>query len=56
MVFIDIAGLHDSDGKLIEYVNRFILRTLFQKLREVKFILPITEAEFTENRANGVRD
>lgn len=56
MVFVDIAGLKDTGQTLIEYVNRFILRCLFQKLKEVKFILPIQIQEFTINRANGVKE
>ena len=29
MVFIDIAGLNDASGRLIEFINRFMLRKLF---------------------------
>lgn len=42
MIFIDVAGLNDTSGPLMEFINRFILRSLFQKLEKVKFIVPIT--------------
>lgn len=41
-IFIDVAGIKDTCGNLVEYVNRFMLRSLFQKLHKIKFIVPMT--------------
>lgn len=41
-VWVDIAGLNDAGGKFMCLTNGFITKHLFQIVRCVKFIMPIT--------------
>ena len=39
--FVDIAGLQDTGGELIDFCNTFIIKNIFQKAKTVKFIIPM---------------
>lgn len=40
--YVDIAGLSDSGGDLIEFTNQFINKYLFSKADQIKFLIPIS--------------
>jgi len=40
--FGDIAGLHDTGGELIELVNSFVTKKIFQMAKWVKILILIT--------------
>lgn len=43
LVWADIAGLHDTRGQLVDFINSFIGKKLFNIVSNVKFIIPFTE-------------
>lgn len=55
-LFADVAGLSDTNGILIEFINMFIIKCIFQRVKRVRFIVPITQAQITNNRGIGVRE
>lgn len=52
----DIAGLQDTDGHLIAFINSFVNKKIFQITREVKFIVPFTYAQISQQRGKLVRE
>lgn len=53
--FADIAGLNDTGGDTIEYVNSFITKEIFRHANTVKFLVPITLNQIMEDRGHSVR-
>jgi len=43
VVYADIAGLQDTSGDLVEFINCFVTRKIFQMGKNVRFIVPFTE-------------
>ena len=41
-MFADVAGLGDTGGILIELVNCFLIKEIFQRSRTVRFLIPLT--------------
>ena len=41
-VWVDIAGFGDSSGDLIEYINTFIDKKIFNIANDVKILMPFT--------------
>ena len=50
--FADIAGLNDTGGDTIEFVNSFITKEIFRMARSVKFLLPITLNQIMEGNTS----
>ena len=50
LLWVDIAGFEDSSGKLIEYINTFIDKKIFQIAKDVRILIPFTEKQFKEER------
>ena len=44
LMFADIAGLHDTDGEIIDYINCFMNKKIFNTASRVSFIVPFTPA------------
>jgi len=42
VLYADIAGLQDTRGNLMEFVNKFVTKYLFMKSKRIKFIVAIT--------------
>jgi len=42
LVFADIAGLNDAGGVLMNLVNCFVSKKIFQISKSVRFLIPIT--------------
>lgn len=53
--FVDIAGLNDTGGELIDFCNTFIIKHIFQIAKTVKFIVPIPLAQISDIRGRGPR-
>ena len=41
-VYLDVAGLNDSGGKLFEYVNQFTVKYIFSLAKKVRIVIPMT--------------
>ena len=41
-VYLDVAGLKDSGGKLFEYVNQFTVKYIFSLAKKVRIVIPMT--------------
>lgn len=41
-LYADIAGLMDTGGDLLEYINCFVNKKLFNMAKRVRFLFPIT--------------
>ena len=52
-VFIDIAGLNDTGGNLIELVNCFITKQIFKAAKQVKILLLLTKAQISCTQINS---
>lgn len=53
--FADIAGLNDTGGDTIEFINSFITKEIFRNANSVKFLVPITLNQIMEDRGFSVR-
>ena len=42
VIYADIAGLNDSGGYLIEFINCFVTKELFKRTKHIRFIVAIT--------------
>jgi hypothetical protein len=56
LYYVDIAGLHDSGGDLIQFINCFVNKSIFLRASQVKFLFPITYNQIKENRGANVRE
>lgn len=54
-VWADIAGFNDTNGEMIETINCLINKIIFNKVRSVRFLVPITHQQITVSRGNEVR-
>jgi len=48
--YVDIAGLQDTDGHMIEFVNQFINKKVFSLAQEIKIMIFITQKSIEEAR------
>ena len=48
--FVDIAGLEDTAGPMIEYVNQFINKKVFSLAQDLKVLIFITRSSPFESR------
>lgn len=55
-VYVDVAGLQDSRGDLIELVNIFINKELFRRSNSVRFLLPIPHGQINDARGQATRE
>ena len=53
-IWADIAGFGDSSGDLIEYINTFIDKKLFNVAQDVKIVMPFTAGQIDEQRGGIV--
>lgn len=56
VVWADIAGLQDTGGQLISFINSFVNKKIFQLAKEVKFLVPLTSLQLSDSRGKGVRE
>lgn len=55
-IWTDIAGLLDSGGDLIQFINSFLNKKIFSLVKEVKFLVPFTVNQIREQRGQSVRE
>ena len=53
-VFADVAGLHDTDGDLIDYVNGFVNKKIFNIANKISFIVPFTQTQLRDARGKHI--
>ena len=50
VLYADIAGLMDTGGDLLEYINCFVNKKLFNMADKVRFLFPMTFDSIKEER------
>jgi len=53
--FVDVAGLQDTSGDLVEFLTSFVSKAIFTRARQVKFLFPVTQDQIKESRGLCVR-
>jgi len=53
--FVDVAGLQDTSGDLVEFLTSFVSKAIFTRARQVKFLFPVTQDQIKEGRGQCVR-
>lgn len=48
--YVDIAGLQDTGGSIMEYVNQFINKKIFSMAEKIRFIVPFTRDQIYDAR------
>lgn len=52
---MDVAGLEDTSGELIEVVNSLILKRLFVNANSIRFLVPIAVGQVVDGRGEQMR-
>ena len=55
VVYGDIAGLQDTQGGTIQFVNSFVSKEIFRRCKSIRFIVAFTQAQLIEARGQMVR-
>ena len=55
-VYVDVAGINDSGGKLFEFVNQLTIKYIFSLAEKVRIVIPITQTIITEARGKFLRE
>lgn len=53
--FGDIAGLQDTSGPLIDFINSFLVKKIFQLANSVRFLYVMTKKQMKEMRGMQIR-
>lgn len=56
LIFVDVAGFEDSGSPLVELVNMFVNKHIFNISKSISFLMTITASEITNNRGQSVRE
>lgn len=56
MMFVDVAGFGDSGSYLVELINMFVDKHIFNISKSISFILTMTVGDTKDARGNGVRE
>lgn len=56
VVFVDIAGFSDTSGDMIELINCFVDKFIFNNAKSVRILCPMTIEQITASRGTGVTD
>jgi len=54
VLYADIAGLMDTGGDLLEYINCFVNKKLFNMADKVRFLFPMTFDSIKEERGGQI--
>lgn len=49
-IWVDIAGFDDTNGALIEYINTFIDKKIFNLAKDIKIVMPFTLGQVKDSR------
>jgi len=55
IIYADVAGLFDTHGPLMEYINMFMIKGIFQKAKNMRFIIPLTLGELSQGKGMSAR-
>lgn len=55
LLYGDIAGLLDTGGDMMQFINHFMNILIFRKCRSVRFLVPLTLDEINDARGAAVR-
>ena len=55
-LFTDIAGVQDTSGNLVDFINCMVDKYIFMKAKSVRFIAPISYSSLTGSRGMNVRE
>ena len=53
---VDVAGLCDTGGSLIDFIVSFLNKKLFTEAKNVRFLVPMTMTQVKDNRGHGIID
>lgn len=56
LVYLDIAGLNDTDGPMADMINSFLLKMMFKFLTKVKLLVPISLNQLTNQRGTQTKE
>jgi len=45
----------DTAGDMMEYINMFMIKAIFQKAKRIRFIIPITHSQLKNERGMRAR-
>ena len=51
-----MPGLIDTGGDMMEYINMFMIKAIFQKAKKIRFIIPITHYQLHNDRGMLARE
>ena len=54
--YVDIAGLQDTGGSIMEYVNQFINKKIFSIADKIRFLIPFTRDQIYDARGVQVAE
>ena len=56
LVYIDVAGLLDTQGDLLEFINQFTIKRIFNLAKHVRILTPMTMQQIKDQRGQLVRE
>ena len=56
LVFADVAGLQDSDGNLVDFINYVAIRYLLANSKRVKIITTVTMQHIMNAKGQSMRE
>lgn len=56
LVYVDMPGLNDTGGDLIEFVNQFTLKYLFSRAEKIRIVIPIINKNIFDYQGRHVKD
>ena len=48
--YVDLAGLQDTGGSIMEYINQFINKKIFTMAGKIRFLVPFTRDQIYDAR------
>lgn len=56
LTYVDVAGLLDTAGDMVQLVNSFVIKEIFRRAKTVRFLIPVTKSQISESRGAAVRE
>ena len=56
LVFVDVAGMQDNAGIILDLINVFVLKKFIQRIHKVKFLIVLTLPQMEDSRGKSCRD
>ena len=55
ILYGDIAGLQDTSGPLVDFINSFLVKKIFQLASTVRFLFVMTKKQLKDMRGMQIR-